>query len=154
MGSETRYLEKEIFFFDGEMTAAVRNAGGSVALTNVTAVDSAVGVAHSSGSTAVRNCIVYGNTAQISGSPTVTYSDVEGGFSGTGNMDKDPVFKSPGMEDYHLTVASPCIDAGDPGDSYANEPEPNGGRIDMGAYGNASQAAITIPEAEGISDSQ
>ena len=38
-------------------------------------------------------------------------------------------------------VTSPCIDAGDPNDDYSNEPDPNGGRINMGAFGNTDQAA-------------
>ena len=32
-------------------------------------------------------------------------------------------------------VTSPCIDAGDPKDDFSNEPQPNGGRIIVGAYG-------------------
>jgi len=32
-------------------------------------------------------------------------------------------------------VTSPCIDAGDPTGGYFYEPEPNGGRINQGAYG-------------------
>jgi parallel beta-helix repeat protein len=39
------------------------------------------------------------------------------------------------------TVKSPCIDAGNPTSAYSNEPSPNGGRINMGAYGNTSQAS-------------
>ena len=38
-------------------------------------------------------------------------------------------------------VNSPCIDAGDPACDYSLEPLPNGGRIDMGAYGNTPQAS-------------
>ncbi|MCX5643888.1 MAG: DUF362 domain-containing protein [Phycisphaerae bacterium] len=75
--------------------------------------------------------------AQISvDAPTVTYSDVEGGQSGVGNIDADPNFVVPGRwadstdpnkpvaardtkatwigGDYHLKAGSPCIDAGDP----------------------------------------
>jgi predicted outer membrane repeat protein len=40
----------------------------------------------------------------------VTYSDVKGGYYGTGNMNADPLFVGDG--DYHLQAASPCIDAG------------------------------------------
>jgi len=39
------------------------------------------------------------------------------------------------------TVTSPCIDAGDPCDSIGYEPNPNGGRINMGAYGGTWQAS-------------
>ena len=93
----------------------------------------------------------------------LTYSDVQGGWLGEGNIDVDPCFVSPGCwvnagdpniptqpddpnaiwvdGNYHLLPSSACIDAGDP--NYV--PEPNemdldgnprviGNRIDMGAY--------------------
>jgi len=41
----------------------------------------------------------------------VTYSNIEGGFSGAGNIDLDPRFRS--ASDYRLSGSSPCIDAGD-----------------------------------------
>ncbi len=42
------------------------------------------------------------------GSVTVQYSDVEGGFTGTGNINSDP-----GLTGIELGSGSPCIDAGD-----------------------------------------
>ncbi|MEM7305073.1 MAG: hypothetical protein AAF682_00315 [Planctomycetota bacterium] len=60
----------------------------------------------------VLNSIVRGNSPdQIAGAPTVEYSNVEGGFAGTGNIDADPLFVS--GSDFHLTVGSPGVDAGD-----------------------------------------
>ncbi|MBD3320723.1 MAG: hypothetical protein GF350_06485 [Chitinivibrionales bacterium] len=44
--------------------------------------------------------------------------------------------------DLRLANSSPCIDAGDPSFSYANEPAPNGGRINLGAFGNTGYAAV------------
>jgi hypothetical protein len=38
-------------------------------------------------------------------------------------------------------VTSPCIDAGDPASAYANEPAPNGGRINLGCYGNTVETS-------------
>ena len=38
---------------------------------------------------------------------------------------------------------SPAIDRGDAGDSSANEPAPNGSFINLGAYGNTSQASLS-----------
>ncbi|MEN6425751.1 MAG: right-handed parallel beta-helix repeat-containing protein [Phycisphaerales bacterium] len=38
-------------------------------------------------------------------------------------------------------VTSPCIDAGDPNSPIGEEPFPNGGRINMGAYGGTAQAS-------------
>jgi predicted outer membrane repeat protein len=39
------------------------------------------------------------------------------------------------------SVTSPCIDAGDPNSPVGDEPEPNGGRINMGAYGGTAEAS-------------
>ncbi len=36
---------------------------------------------------------------------------------------------------------SPCVDAGDPADAYGAEPDDNGGRVNVGAYGNTTQAS-------------
>jgi len=38
-------------------------------------------------------------------------------------------------------VTSPCIDAGDPNSPVGEEPFPNGGRINMGAYGGTAEAS-------------
>jgi len=38
-------------------------------------------------------------------------------------------------------VNSPCIDAGNPADSFTLEPSPNGGRINIGAYGGTAEAS-------------
>lgn len=40
-------------------------------------------------------------------------------------------------------VTSPCIDAGDPAEDPAEEPMPNGGRINMGAYGGTAYASMS-----------
>ncbi len=44
--------------------------------------------------------------------PVVNYSDIQGSYDGTGNIDADPLFADPGSGDYHLGPGSPCIDAG------------------------------------------
>jgi len=57
----------------------------------------------------------------------------------------DPVSESWIVDD----VTSPCIDAGDPNSPVGDEPEPNGGRINMGAYGGTAEASMS-PGAEQI----
>ncbi len=57
-----------------------------------------------------------------------------------GNISVDPLFVDDAVGDYHLLSCSPAIDAGDPTSDYANEPKPNGNRIDLGAYGNTREA--------------
>jgi hypothetical protein len=43
--------------------------------------------------------------------PTVTYSDIQGGYPGVGNIDADPLFVDAAGGDLRLSTGSPCIDA-------------------------------------------
>lgn len=43
-------------------------------------------------------------------------------------------------------VHSPCMDASDPKDDWSNEPQPHGGRVNMGAYGNTREASKSVKE--------
>jgi len=102
---------------------------------------------------------------------TVKYSNIEGGQNsisvsgsrstvtwGQGNINANPQFVAVGSGDYHLksqagrwdassenwvldNVTSPCIDTGDPNSPVAFEPYPNGGIINMGAYGGTKEAS-------------
>jgi hypothetical protein len=60
-------------------------------------------------------------------------------------MGLDPKFTGAAAGDVHLQPASPCIDAGDPASPFALEPLPNGGRVDMGAYGNSGESTPSGP---------
>ena len=70
--------------------------------------------------TTLVNCVVWGNPLGVSGDPlvdfnsttVVTYSNIEGGYSGTGIIDADPLFAQPGTGNLGLTEGSPCLDAG------------------------------------------
>ena len=83
------------------------------------------GVTNYLGTLRVINCILWGNgpdeVLDLGIATTVSYSDVQGGYAGTGNIDVDPLFVDddgpddiPGTEDDDLRVQpdSPCIDAG------------------------------------------
>jgi len=50
------------------------------------------------------------------------------------------------------TITSLCIDAGNPTAGYANEPVPNGGRINVGAFGNTTEASQSIARPRAIDD--
>jgi hypothetical protein len=43
-----------------------------------------------------------------------------------------------------FTSLSPCIDAGNPSDSYIKEPKPSGYRVNMGYYGNTAEASKSL----------
>ncbi len=52
----------------------------------------------------------------------IEFSIVEGGYNGDGNrqqgnLDTDPLFANPGMNDFHLTASSPAVDAGRSGEA-------------------------------------
>ena len=96
----------------------------------------------------LKNSILWGNTApdgsQISRNMVVSYSDIEGGYEGFGNMDLDPFFADTTL--YYLNSLSPCVDAGSPYPTYKDLEDPDnpgfplppalgGLRNDMGAYG-------------------
>jgi hypothetical protein len=66
----------------------------------------------------------------------------DGLTAGTGSLTSDPEFAD---AELHLSPGSPAIDAGDWASPYANEPAPNGGRINMGAYGNTASATVSAP---------
>ena len=59
----------------------------------------------------------------------------------------DPLFTDLENDDFHLTAESPCIDAGKTSAEYCLEPQPNGCRVNMGAYGNTA-AAMSAAGAE------
>jgi len=103
------------------------------------------GMSNYSSDVVINNCIMWGNnpTPQIpeaSSSVVVTYSDIQGGYTGMGNIDCDPFFVAADSNDFHLLPDSPCIDAGDPCSPWELEPWPNGARVNMGAYGNTPEA--------------
>ncbi len=97
------------------------NLGGNPTVTNCTftanSADQGGGMSNAISSPTVTNCVLWGDTPDEIGSafsdPNVTFSDVESGFPGTGNIDADPLFIDPGNGDFRLQAASPCIDAGD-----------------------------------------
>jgi predicted outer membrane repeat protein len=96
------------------------------------------------------NCILWNDLPQEiyveSGSVTATYSDIQGGWIGIGNIDADPLFTGIGEQLYTLLEGSLCIDAGNPDQIYYDPEDlsnpgyalfPAMGTIinDMGAYG-------------------
>jgi len=81
------------------------------------------------------NCIFWKNSStQISGTTTVTYSDVEDGYPGEGNICSNPILNVC----LQIFPFSPCIDRGNPDCQYNDAclpPSLEGVRNDMGAHG-------------------
>jgi parallel beta-helix repeat protein len=93
-------------------------------------------------------------------SVTVSYSDIQGGWEGQGNIDVDPTFRDYSNGDFHLMSTmcgdpfdSPAIDAGDPSifDEYLNCEAGLGTELsDMGAYGGRGVPTGVEDDEEGI----
>ncbi len=91
----------------------------------------------------LKNSIVFGNIGvggQVDSGCAWTYSDIGPGGSivaGTGNINMAPVFVNSLMNDYHLQLGSPGINAADPAATVDvdtdGDARPAGGRSDMGA---------------------
>ena len=65
----------------------------------------------------VTNCVFRNDAPEAifdeqTGDSTVSYCNVEGGFTGTENFDLPPGFVNLTAGDFHLAVGSPCLDAG------------------------------------------
>ena len=65
---------------------------------------------------AVTNCVFWGDTATVgaeiydsSSTPVVTYSDIAGGYAGTGNIDADPLFTGGGS---YALLRQHCVAGG------------------------------------------
>ena len=84
----------------------------------------------------IKNCVLWNNSGMggqaygTNGTLTILYSDIQGGYTGTGNINLDPQFVDELAADFHLTASSPCIDAGDP----TSVLDPDGTGNDMGAF--------------------
>lgn len=118
------------------------------------------------------NTILWGDSPDeiyTDGATIINYSDIQGGWIGEGNINVNPLFANVANGDYHLKshagrwdsnsqswvydeVTSPCIDAGNPGCPVGDEPEPNGNRINMGAYGGTAEASKTPTNWRSIAD--
>ncbi len=128
--------------------------------------------------TNIRNGIIWGNggtalSNNVSGNYTVTNSIVQGGFTGTGNLNVDPLFVDAINDDLRLQSTSPAINAGNNGfipadtrdldkdgntteplsQDLGNNPRINGTNVDMGAFEFVQNSApvlndttLTVPE--------
>ncbi len=147
-------LTLENVIFDSNMVAVEINTGQQALLKNVNILHSLTNSVTVKGDsrTHIRNSIIWDNNGQIqrdSGTPyiRVTYSTVD-------HMQPlilhhaisqlSPVFMPPDSGFYRPAYMSPTIDAGDPGDSFMDEPAPNGNRVNQGLFGGTFLATPSL----------
>jgi len=151
--------------------ADIRNCTITGNTADVSPVGNAVYVTLNSSAT-LWNTIAWGNqgddfAADATSSISATYTLSEESIAGAGNVVADPLFADAVANDYHLRSTagrfdplanggvgafvidaedSRAIDAGDPAADFSVEPFPNGGRANLGAYGNTAEASKSVPE--------
>jgi disaggregatase-related protein len=146
---------------------------GNPTLSHLTIADNDTHAIHAPLGTAsdISNCIFWNNPAGDLVGCRARYSRLsENTSSEQGNIRSNPLFADPNQLDYHLksergrfytldpnsltgllptvllkdNVNSPCIDAGDPNVFPMAELMPNGGRINMGAFGGTAWASLSV----------
>lgn len=114
----------------------VSNEAGGLALTNSTSTltnntiadnitqGNGGGIFCDESSLTITDCILWGNTPDqiylaYGDSPTISYSDIQDGYTGTGNIETNPLFMSGLMGDFYLMQTtcgqlgnSPCLNIG------------------------------------------
>jgi hypothetical protein len=130
---------------------------GIIIENNTIIANETVGIYVWAGTPDLSNNIVWGDTSDsavqigfLMNRPTVKYSNIQGGWDGTGNINCNPGFCD---SLFHLSATSDCIDAGDSA-GICNDPEdpsspgnalwPSLGDIrnDMGAYGGPGASIL------------
>ena len=152
LGSNPVY-ENVIFSGNKATGGAIYNNGSNPIITNVTMAGNGGyngAIFNASSIPIVKNSIIFGNSMPFNDSQSlISYSIVEGGYVGVGNLNLNPQFVSltssvvaPSLSgDNTLTNTSPAIDAGDNGtisltdkDLIGNLRRFNSRIVDMGAY--------------------
>ncbi len=128
----------------GAKGGAMRGGSASSCTFYANECDANAGVGAAAADATLTGSIVWGNlpTASTLSNCAATWSDVEGGAPGVGNIAADPLFQFGLLLTPYLTAGSPCIDAGDP----TAAPDLDGTRADLGAqpyYGDPSVGPLT-----------
>jgi hypothetical protein len=152
-------ITNSLFYENGASAGGgIDNSYSSPTIMNCTFARNGGGI-HTSGwghKSYIINSIVWGNSSyQISGDAAITYSDIEGGYEGEGNIEADPLFENaqpPGKPDLHLKAGSPAIDVGTadgaPDTDLDGNSRPNGQGYDMGAYEHQSVSQLQFSQAD------
>lgn len=149
---------------NGDATLAgggILNTNGSTpSIVNSTIVYNSAGsvggaIGNNSSSPNVTNCILFFNSSGVfnigASIPLITYSCVQGGIAGEGNISDDPLLESDISPNFHLRPNSPAINAG------INDSIPEGieedyfvnnriinGTVDMGAYESEERIYVNL----------
>lgn len=171
------FIKNSIFYNNAAFAGfAIWAQANIVSVTNCTIADNAYiyhpytnangnTIFNNTNSFLIQNSIFWNNTHSISSlntPPHITFSNIQGGFSGTGNINSDPLFTA----EYKLQAASPCINAGDPQTNttgyavqsgeldLATTNRIVGTHIDIGAFENESALPVHFGPIEATMQNQ
>jgi predicted outer membrane repeat protein len=140
---------------------AIYCASGSITLINSSIIRNQAGseggaiYCRGNCSLIINNCIIWHNspdqisTGNAQYSISITYSNIQGGWQGPGNINSDPLLTWDG----HLRAGSPCINTADP--NYFPDPAETDidseirikdGRVDMGSDEFLDSDSDTLPD--------
>ncbi|MCF7793813.1 MAG: right-handed parallel beta-helix repeat-containing protein [Candidatus Cloacimonetes bacterium] len=143
--------------FDNDMGIFNHISSGYLLITNCTLYGNNYGFSGSSGTSAtILNSIIWNSTtSQIyigaGYNLDIGYCDIQNAWSGTGNINSDPEFVDPLLDNYELAYNSPCIDTGAPSSPL----DLDGTRADMGyKYFDRSIGVPTIDQIADVPDDQ
>ena len=150
--SRSLYLSDSVIWAEGPEAYAVVD-WASQGSTNIMSSD--FNVFHVTNGAKVGGTRYEGDRATLADWQAATGKDAN-------SISADPLLAGPAIGDFHLksqygrwdpaagraagawvtdAITSPCVDTGDPAAEFAAEPDYNGGRINMGAYGNTAEAS-------------
>ncbi len=164
--ADPSYIENCIFYNnstlagDGHGGAIYHRRGTSMVLLNSTFYDNVAnsGVAddvyrHVSAAATIQNSIMWSSTDPLSSGTATTYSNIRqpgvGVFTGTGNINADPLFYDAAGRDFRLQDGSTSINAGSSGGGAPTRDirgnvRPIGANHDMGAYEMEQFTDVTV----------
>lgn len=140
---------------DCRTTGVVVRAGGAAQVVNVTVVSNPTGVS-ANGVTQIKNSLLAKNGVALSsgtsGALASTFNDLFGNqtnysglVAGTGDVSEPVTFVDFSGHNLLLPKPQASTDRGDPADQVGTEPSPNGGRINLGAFGGTAEAETSSP---------
>jgi len=163
-------IESCTFAGNGVLVNREESRGGAIYQNNGTVtIKNSILWGNEAGTSAEAGDTIYQNAGTLN----ISYSCMDGeglprvrfvgGTWGDGIITNNPLFATE-YTDVHLKsrggrwdgsswvtddVTSLCIDAGDPASDYSREANDNGGRINMGVYGNTAEASLSWKEYSG-----
>jgi parallel beta-helix repeat protein len=146
--SSSSSVKSNWIYDNGRYGVIIFSSSSAVLRNNTIVANTTAGIYKDTGTQpTISNCILWGNDDDLYNC-TATYSCIQNGDSGNGNISSNPDFADYDGRDFHLLWDSPCINSGDESGNYNGETDIDGedrvidDRVDMGADEAVSYISI------------